>query len=158
MAHFAEAVALLEEARQENAQAESREKGVADDTASALSVVGNMPETLATLADVLDTQLENTTAASELAKAAHDHVLSADEEGHFEESQNALVLLDHVHETALGQMAVLVEAKEALVILLARLDEVKLSFEQVHAAADETVTSTGGAEANLEQLVQRLAG
>jgi hypothetical protein len=158
MADFSAELALIQEARNQNGEAEARERGVADDTAGALSVIGDMPNSLAALADVLDTQLTNLNAARQLAKEARDNVNRADETGHFTESTNALQLLEHVMETADGQSGVVTEAKEALVTLLARLDEVKLSLEQVHSAADETVISTGGAEENLAQLVARLGG
>lgn len=158
MADFGEALGHISEARGKNLEAEGREKGLADDTASALTVIGTTPENLAGLAEVLDNQLQNALAAKQLADEAYDHVHAADEDGHFEESTNAMQLLEHVKDTAEGQAGVLTEAKEALVILLARLDEVKLSLEQVNASSDETVQSTGGAEANLEQLAQRLAG
>ena len=158
MADFGAALAQVAEARGKNLEAEGREKGMADDIASALNVIGTTPEDLAGLAEVLDNQLQNALAAQKLADEAYDHVKAADEEGHFEESTNAMQLLEHVKDTAEGQAQVITEAKEALVILLARLDEVKLSLEQVNSASDETVQSTGGAEANLEQLAQRLAG
>lgn len=158
MADFGAELAHIQEARNQNGEAEARERGVADDTAGALSVISDMPNSLATLADVLDTQLQNVNAAKALAGEAKDNINRADEDGHFEESTNALALLEHVTDTADGQAGVLVEAKEALVLLLARMDEVKLSLEQVHSAADETLVSTGGAEENLAQLVARLGG
>lgn len=158
MADFEEALGHIQQAQEQNETAEAREKGVADDTSAALGVIGNMPNDLATLTDVLDTQLQNVLAAKSAAEEAQGEVQAADEGGHFEESTNAIQLLQHVLDTADGQAGVLTEAKEALVILLARLDEVKLSLEQVHAASDETVTSTGGVKENLEQLIQRLAG
>jgi hypothetical protein len=156
VADFDEAAGHIQEARNENGEAEARQKGVSDDTAGAISVIASMPNDLAGLADVLDTQLQNVNAAKALAESAKEHVQAADETGRFTEATNALALLDHVVETSDGQAGVLVEAKEALVILLARLDEVKLSLEQVHSAADETVVSTGGTEENLDQLAQRL--
>ena len=140
MADFSAELALIQEARNQNGEAEARERGVADDTAGALGVIGDMPNSLATLADVLDTQLTNLNAARALAEEARDNVNRADETGHFTESTNALALLEHVMETADGQSGIVTEAKEALVVLLARLDEVKLSLEQVHSAADETLS------------------
>lgn len=158
MADFSEALGHIQEARNHNGEAEARQKGVSDDTAGALSVIGSMPDSLASLAEVLDTQLGNVSAAKSLAEEAQKEVSAADKSAHFTETQNALELLGHVIDTSDGQLGVLTEAKEALVILLARLDEVKLSLEQVHAAADETVPSTGGTEENLDQLAQRLGG
>lgn len=158
MADFSAELALIQEARDQTGEAEAREKGVADDTAGALGVIGDMPNALATLADVLDAQLTNLNAARQLAEEARDNVNRADETGHFTESTNALQLLDHVMETADGQAGIITEAKEALVVLLARLDEVKLSLEHVHSAADEAMVSTGGTEENLAQLAARLGG
>lgn len=156
MADVNEQRAAVQEARDKNGEAEARFKGMADDTAGALSVIGSMPNDLAALADVLDTQLQNAQAAKALADEGKDAVHVADENLDFEEAQNAVELLDHEAETADGISGVITEAKEALVLLLARLDEVKLSLEQAHAASDEALISSGSAEENLAQLAARL--
>jgi len=156
MADQDQAAASVQEARDKNHEAEARFKGMADDTAGALSVIGSMPNDLASLADVLDTQLANAGAAKSLAEEAKGHVLEADETLHYGEAENAVDLLDHQLETADGIAGMITEAKEALVLLLARLDEVKLTLEQAHAAADESLISSGSTEENLSQLADRI--
>jgi hypothetical protein len=111
---------------------------------------------VASAINAVDTMLQNALAASQLSDEATGHIRLADETGHFDESTNAIELLHHVFETTDGQVGILRETKEALLIAHARLDEAVLSLRQVHASADEVILSTGGALENLDQLAQRL--
>lgn len=154
---FDEAVGHVNEALRHNEEAAGRQKGVEDDTASAVSAFPTT-DALAKVVEVIDNQIENARAAYTAAEEMITEIQAADETHHFQESENAHALAEHVRDTSEGQLQVLTEAKEAMMVALTRLDEAKLSLEQVHTAAGETIQSTGGVKENLDQLIQRLAG
>lgn len=158
MADVAEQRAAVQEARDKNGEAEARFKGMADDTQAALDVLGDLPNTLSATLDVLDTQLQNATAATVLSAEAREAVELADENLDFTEARNAHQLLEHMSETGNSISAVVNEAKEALEIAKVRLTEVVESLKRAHGGSDEALISSGSAEENLAQLAERLGG
>jgi hypothetical protein len=157
MADFGVALGLIGEATEATEEAQVDQISVRTDCDASISVIGDIPQTLNDLYAVIDRERGNIRAVLQAAEHAMGKVKEADETGHFTESENAQQQLEHLKELAQGQDAVLDETKEALDIVLTRLDEVKLSFESIRSTATEADSTCGATLQNLEQLMTRMS-
>jgi hypothetical protein len=127
------------------------------DLEQCLGIVDGMAEQVGQVGATLEgTNIQRAAAIAETSEEAAGHVRAADESAHFTETENALMALDHVHESSDGATGVLQEALEAARIAYTRLEELTGALQAVIGQGSEVDTSLASAQANVEQLGQRL--
>lgn len=127
------------------------------DLSQALGILDGIAEKIAAVGQTLEgTNIQRCAAMNETAEEAANHVKAADESAHFTETENALAALDHVTDSMDGAVGVLQEALEACQVAYTRVQEAEGAIMAVHGQTSEVATSLASAQANVEQLGQRL--
>lgn len=155
MADFEAAAQEVQEAREQNTVAKEQEIGLQDSLEQVQGLIEEAKK-LASVKGDMDEFKRKAWGAHIVAAAAVVHVKSADETSRYDESDDAVQLLEDASGKCEHQVGLLRETERLLTETVANIDRLEELTQEIQASIVEAVAASDAAEEKLETLANRI--